>query len=425
MYVLPRHRLTTLPLLLCALSLALALFGPASAGASSGLSALQLQLLRQMRVAGSSSAAYVYDVSARAPLFGQGSTRSLPPASVEKLYTSATALMLLGPNARLSTAVLGVGSLDAGGVWHGSLYLRGSGDPTFGSSAFIRSAYGGLGASVGTLARQLAAGGIRRVEGPIVGDESFLDALRGGPTTDYAPDSEVEGTLSGLAFNRGAVGNQHGSHAPAAYAASQLRNALRALRVSVSGPVSASAAPVGAQLLAQVQSPPLSTLLGLMDRASDNFFAEMLVKDIGALAGGSGSTRAGATVVAKTLKKDFAIDASVVDGSGLSRSDRTSPLAVVTLLNALAGTATGNVLAADLAVPGRSGTLVSRMRGTTAAGRCQAKTGTLNGVSNLAGWCRSLGGHTLAFCFFIDGRSTLAAHELQDRMTVAVARYAP
>ena len=73
--------------------------------------------------------------------------------------------------------MLGAGTLDDEGTWHGTLYLRGGGDPTFGSSAFIRSAYGGQGASVSSLAQQLAARGIHRVEGRIVGDESFLDSL--------------------------------------------------------------------------------------------------------------------------------------------------------------------------------------------------------------------------------------------------------
>jgi D-alanyl-D-alanine carboxypeptidase/D-alanyl-D-alanine-endopeptidase (penicillin-binding protein 4) len=401
------------------------MFVPAGSAAAGGLTALQTQLLAQMRLAGPRSGAYVYDVSAHTPLFGQNSARALPPASVEKLYTSTVALWLLGPTGHLSTNVLGVGSLDAEGVWHGDLYLRGGGDPTFGSTPFIRTYYGGLGASVSTLARQLAARGIRRVEGSIVGDESFLDSLRGGPSTGYARDVEVEGTLSGLAFNRGAAGHERGAHAPAAYAAAQLRAALRAAHVSVADPIATGVTPAGAQPLAAVASPSLATLLGLMDRSSDNYFAETLLKDLGALFGGAGSTRAGAALVARTLAEHLAIHPTVVDGSGLSHSDRTSPLEVVTLLNALSGTPDGSVLRADLAIAGRSGTLVRRMRGTSAAGRCQAKTGTLNGVSNLAGWCQTLGGHTLAFGFLIDGEGELTAHEVQDRMTIALARYAP
>jgi len=377
-----------------------------------------------MHAAGGGSGAYVYDVSAHAPLFAQNAARAVPPASVEKLYTSTSALLLMGANAHLSTSVLGAGALDAEGVWHGDLYLRGGGDPTFGSTPFVHSAYGGMGASVTTLAQQLTARGIRRVEGQIVGDESFLDSLRGGPTTGYAQDPEVEGTLSGLSFNRGEVGSERGSHAPAQFAALALLHALRALHVSVTQGVSAAPAPAGAQPLAQVASPPLATLLGLMDRPSDNFFAETLLKDLGALYGGAGSTPAGAAVVRRAMAQHVGIHPTVYDGSGLSHADRTSPLEVVSLLDAVSGTPVGTVLRSDLAVVGESGTLARRMRGTTAAGRCQAKSGTLNGVSNLAGWCQGEGGHTVAFCFLLDGDGELAAHELQDVMTIALARYA-
>jgi serine-type D-Ala-D-Ala carboxypeptidase/endopeptidase (penicillin-binding protein 4) len=407
--------------LLCALGL-LAL--PQAAEASIGTAALQSFLGKEMHHAGPSSGAYVYDVSAHTPLYAENSTRADPPASVEKLYTSTTALLLMGSAAHLSTSVLGVGALETDGVWRGDLYLRGGGDPTFGSTPFIHSWYGGLGASVTTLAQQLAARGIRSVDGQIVGDESFLDSLRGGPTTDYAQDPEVEGTLSGLAFNRGEVGSERGGHAPAQYAALQLLHALRTLHVSVSDGVAAAPSPAGAQSLAQVDSPPLATLLGLMDRPSDNFFAETLVKDLGALYGGAGSTPAGAAVVRSTMAQRIGIHPVVYDGSGLSHADRTSPLEVVSLLNAVSGTQIGTVLRSDLAVAGESGTLALRMRGTSAAGRCQAKTGTLNGVSNLAGYCQATDGHTLAFCFLIDGSGELTAHELQDAMAIAVARYA-
>jgi D-alanyl-D-alanine carboxypeptidase/D-alanyl-D-alanine-endopeptidase (penicillin-binding protein 4) len=398
---------------------------PASAMASTGTTALQSQLTRAMHHAGGLSGAYVYDISTHTPLFAANSTRADPPASVEKLYTSTTALLLMGPEARLSTSVYGAGQLDAEGTWHGTLYLRGGGDPTFGSGAFIKATYGGQGASVSALAQEIYARGIRRIDGQVVGDESFLDSLRGGPTTDYAQDPEVEGTLSGLAFNRGEVGSERGPHAPAAYAALQLLHALRALHVTVSDGIGTGVTPAGTTQLAIVHSPPLSTLLGLMLRPSDNYFAEMLLKDLGAYFGGAGSTPAGAAVVRNTMAAKLGIHPTLYDGSGLSHADRTSPLEVTSLLVAVAGTQIGTILRSDVAVAGESGTLELRMRGTSAQGRCQAKTGTLNGVSNLAGWCQSASGQTLAFCFLIDGTGETYAHELQDEMTIALARYTP
>ena len=183
-------------------------------------------------------------------------------------------------------------------MWEGSLYLRGGGDPTFGSSAFIRAHYGGVGASVSTLASQLVrTDGIHRITGSVLGDESWFDSLRGEPSSDYAPDPFLEGTLSGLAFNRGASGSERGAHAPAAYAARELWATLKNDGVSIAGHSGAASTPAGASQLAQVDSPTIAQLLGLTLPPSDNFFAETLVKDLGALYGGAGTTAAGASVV--------------------------------------------------------------------------------------------------------------------------------
>ena len=385
--------------------------------------ALSAQLSHELSTAGSQSGAYVYDLTTATPLFAERSEVARAPASVEKLYTSATALELMGPAATLSTTVLGVGHLGANGVWDGSLYLRGGGDPTFGSTSFIDGHYYGQGAPVSVLAEQLVkTDGIRSVTGSVYGDESYLDSLRGEPSSDYLFDPFLEGVLSSLAFNRGETGAEKGPHAPAEYAALQLRGALRSAGATVHGG-GAATTPVGATLLATVNSPPLTTLLGLMLPPSDNFFAETLVKDLGARYGGAGTTATGAAVVRATLASHFDIHPSVVDGSGLSRSDHTSPLQVVTLLSDLSHSPLGTTLRKDLAVAGESGTLSERMRGTPAAGHCQAKTGTLTGASNLAGYCQAANGNVLAFAIFNDGIETGTAHLVQDNMVVTLARY--
>lgn len=394
-----------------------------SAAAAAGGAALRAGLGRAMSAAGGGSGAYVYDLSARRVLYAIRPDVARPPASVEKLYTSTAALERLGPDYRIPTSVLGTGSLDSSGVWHGDLYLRGGGDPTFGDAGFVQRAYG-QGATVGELARQLAEqAGISKVEGRVLGDESLFDALRGGPRTGFRADFDIGGTLSALAFDRGLVGPRAGLHAPAAYAADQLSAALHGAGVSVSGGADTGAAPSSATLLARVQSPPLSALLGLMNRPSDNFFAEMLVKELGSRSGDAGTTPAGVAVVTRALRA-LHVSATVVDGSGLSRADRSSPRQIVTLLDTLAPTTVGSTLRASLPVAGRTGTLSRRMRGTAAAGRCQAKTGTINGVSNLAGYCRAQGGHTLAFAILMTGVPVGTAHALQDNMTVTLARFA-
>ncbi len=427
---LPRNRLpspTALPTLVRRALLATfcaCLFAPSAASASGALAGLQADLSHQLALAGPADGAYVYDITAKAPLFSERASTMRPPASVEKLYTATTALARMGPSARLSTTVFGTGRLAPGGVWEGNLYLRGGGDPTFGSSGFIRSHYDGVGASVSTLATQLMrTEGIHRITGSVLGDESFLDSLRGEPSSNYAPDPFLEGTLSGLAFNRGATGSERGPHAPAAYAAHELWAALKGDGVSIAGHSAAATTPVGASQLAQVASPTVTQLLGLMLPPSDNFFAETLVKDLGALYGGAGTTSAGAAVVRETIGSLLDIHPQVVDGSGLSEADKTSPYQVADLLVELASTPIGPVLRDSMAVAGETGTLAERMRNTGAAGRCQGKTGTLTGVSNLVGYCDAANGHTLAFAIFTDGIPTETAHVFQDHMAITIADY--
>jgi D-alanyl-D-alanine carboxypeptidase/D-alanyl-D-alanine-endopeptidase (penicillin-binding protein 4) len=385
-------------------------------------SALSARLNHELSAGGSQSGAYVYDLTTSTPLFAERAEVAHPPASVEKLYTATTALELMGPTARLSTSVLGTGHLGSNGRWEGNLYLRGGGDPTFGSTAFIDSRYDGEGTSVSALAALVKAAGIRSVTGSVDGDESYWDSLRGDPYSDYAPDPELEGSLSALEFNRGETGPEQGPNAPAAYAALELRGALRADGVSVHSGTAATAPPT-ATTIATASSPTLSTLLGLTLPPSDNYFAESLLKDLGARYGGSGTTAAGAAVVRSTIARVFNLHPYLIDGSGLSHSDHTSPLQVVSLLSAIAHSPLGTTLRGDLAVAGQTGTLSERMRSTPADGRCQAKTGTLNGVSNLAGYCKAADGNILAFAIFNDGIPTETAHVVQDRVAVTLASY--
>jgi D-alanyl-D-alanine carboxypeptidase/D-alanyl-D-alanine-endopeptidase (penicillin-binding protein 4) len=388
------------------------------------LASLQADLAHELSLAGAGSGAYVYDLTANQALFSERGSALHPPASVEKLYTASTALTLMGAGASLSTSVLGTGRLAPGGVWEGNLYLRGGGDPTFGSSSFIDAHYGGDGASVGTLASQLVrSDGIHQITGSVFGDESYLDSLRGEPSSGYAPDPFLGGRLSGLAFNRGSSGSERAQHAPAAYAAHELWRALKADGVRILGSSKAAVTPAEAVQLAQVSSPTLAQLLGLMLPPSDNYFAETLIKDLGARYGGAGTTATGAGVVRRTIASLARIHPHLLDGSGLSRSDLTSPQQVTDLLVKLAPTAIGSVLRGDLAVAGHTGTLETRMRHTAAAGRCEGKTGSLIGVSNLAGYCQSAEGHLLAFAIFNDGISVETARAYQDHMAITIASY--
>ncbi len=392
--------------------------------APAGAQSLQSTIVRQLARAGGASGAYVLDTTTGQPLAAVRATVGRNPASVEKLYTTATALLRLGPAATLDTTVLGAGTLDDAGTWHGDLYLHGGGDPTLGGPGFAQGAYGVTGPTIDDLAAQLQAAGIAAVTGSVLGDESLLDGLRGPPATGDALDvTDLGGPLSGLLFDRGLATKPHQrlSTHPALVAAQRLATALRQLHVHVAGRTGERVAPPGTTALATVSSPPLATLVRLTLVPSDNFIAELLLKVLGARLGGAGSSAAGVAVVRATIAR-LGIHPTIADGSGLSRADRTSPRQVVALLEALRTNAS---LRAGLPVAGRTGTLALRMRHTTAQDRCDAKTGTLSNVSALAGYCRAANDHLLAFAFIENHVSTLRAKKVEDGLAVTLARLRP
>ncbi|MGH2916895.1 MAG: D-alanyl-D-alanine carboxypeptidase, partial [Solirubrobacteraceae bacterium] len=192
------------------------------------------------------------------------------------------------------------------------------------------------------------------------------------------------------------------------------------VRVARHTPVRAGTTPPGAAPLAKVASPTIASLIALTNTPSDNYFAETLLKDLGARFGAGGTTAAGAAVVRAQMAASFAIHPRLDDGSGLSRYDRTTPVGVVMLLRAMAG---DPQFTDSLAVAGETGTLSDEMRGTYAQGRCRGKTGSLHDVSNVAGYCQARNGHTLAFALLMNGIAPYYAHPIQDAMLVALARY--
>jgi D-alanyl-D-alanine carboxypeptidase/D-alanyl-D-alanine-endopeptidase (penicillin-binding protein 4) len=361
-------------------------------------------------------------------LFAERPTARRLPASVEKLYTTVTALFTLGADARLTTTVLGDAAVSADGTYHGALYLRGGGDPTFGDQGFDQEMYGtGVGATVEQLVKGLKAAGIRRVSGPIVADESYLDSRRGGPNSGYKASTVLEGELSGLAYDDGftSSGETQLQTQPALWAGEALATMMRQSGIVVPKAIKVrtGVTPAAASDLAQVQSPPLSTLIELTNSPSDDFFAETLLKDIGKHSANVGSTAAGAAVVRSVIARKLGLHPTLDDGSGLSRRDRTTAAQVVTLLREMRD---DPAFYDSLAIAGIRGTMAEEMLKTRAADNCRGKTGTLHDVANLVGYCTAANGDQLAFAFLMnDLHNSTTGHELEDLMGEALANYAP
>jgi D-alanyl-D-alanine carboxypeptidase/D-alanyl-D-alanine-endopeptidase (penicillin-binding protein 4) len=393
-------------LLATLLALAATAAGAAPAAAYDA-AALKTALAREMARASPSSSAYVRDLTSGRELYALRATTARVPASVEKLYTTATALLRLGPLATLDTRAVSDGALDAGGVLHGDLVLVGGGDPFFGSAEATQ------------LARAVKAGGVRRIDGAVVGDESAFDRLRSGCCSGYDPD--LGGVLSALAYDRGWHAGALQLDA-ARFAAGRFAAQLRAIGVRSSGTPHAGSAPAAAGEIARQSSMDVRTLIRFVNVPSNNFAAEMLLKALGSRYGAAGSTRAGAAVVRATVAR-LALRPQVSDGSGLSRSDRTTPRDVVGLLGRMAQPEIGDTFRGSLAIAGETGTVKARMRGTAAFRRCRVKTGTLRAVSALAGYCHTRGGDDVAFALLMNRVTSFAgAHAIQDRIAAAIAQ---
>ncbi len=381
---------------------------------------LQRRLRRALAHAGRQVGLVVEDVTTGRILYSVNPNVARPPASVEKLYTTVAALNLLGPNAHLQTTALGQGTLRHGGVWQGNLYLRGGGDPTFGDGSWNQAYEDGYGPTALQLARQLRHDGVRRVTGHIFADDSLFDNDLGGPATNNLPDTpDYGGELSALVYDHGMSAR---GMPPAVFAAHELALTLRGEGVRVGAAGRTRTTPSGAAQLATVQSQPISELVRLMDVPSDDLIADMLAKQLGARLLGQGTLLAGATEIQDAIAGAYKLHPTILDGSGLDRDDRTSPAEVVSLLRQVWNTPTGQVLHAALPIVGKQGTVQSLGVHTPAQDHCVAKTGTLDSVTNLAGYCRARGRGSLAFALMIDGPANYIAMPMLSRVVAAIAR---
>jgi D-alanyl-D-alanine carboxypeptidase/D-alanyl-D-alanine-endopeptidase (penicillin-binding protein 4) len=381
---------------------------PAGAAAERTLPARLARALAVPHVDASRSAAIAVDLSTGEVVYRRNRARSLAPASTEKLALSFTLLSRLGPVYRIETRVLGAGQLD-GATWRGDVVLQGAGDPSLSS------------ADLGRMAAQVRAQGIRRVDGRILGDESFYDTRRTAPGWKAGYFIGESPPLSALVVDRARIAGRT-SRTPALAAAVLFRDALRRAGVAVTGAAVAGRPATEDVQLARHLSAPLQRLLQAVNGESDNFSAEMLLKHLGAVDRGKGTTGAGAAVVNETLR-DAGISLSgvrVVDASGLSLLDRQTVDALVGILVLAWGDPLlrGSFLS-TLAVAGRSGTLEDRLRRPPTVGNVWAKTGTTSRASALAGYVAG----RYAFAVIQNGSpiSSWWARRAQDRFVTVLA----
>ncbi len=392
--------------------------------AAADLSSTITRILERNDVDTPDTGAVVWNLDTAQQLYADDGTTPLAPASNLKLVTSAAALLNWGPEHRFPTDLYGPNVPVYQGVLYGNLYLKGYGDPSLSTLVFQRQVLGFATSSFEGFARRLHRLGVRTLNGSVLGDESWFDTVRTGG--DWKPGLQLEcGPLSALSADEG-LRNGVRVRSPALYAAQLLTRALRGAGIAVTGKPGTGTVPDGAELLKRQFSAPLGVLLAHMNKESDNFFAEMLLKGLGKDFAGVGSTADGLRVVRATLDSlglpldDFTLH----DGSGLSYLDRVTPEAIMQLLFTMGRCVYTPAYYNSLAIAGVDGTLDDRMRGTAAAGNAHAKTGTLDIASCLSGYVRSADGRMAGYSIIVNGAAVnwASAMKAQDAIVETLAR---
>jgi D-alanyl-D-alanine carboxypeptidase/D-alanyl-D-alanine-endopeptidase (penicillin-binding protein 4) len=334
------------------------------------------------------------------PLVDDGRGPSMP-ASTLKLLTTAAALEVLGPDHTFATRVV------AGGRSGGSarIVLVGGGDPFLAGKQSTSGPTRGD-ASLQTLARLTAAR--LHARGTHEVSLAYDTSLFTGPRVNshwpasYLPD--VVSPITALWADEGLNPSGYGRVPdPPSTAAALFATFLRKDGIEVAPAIGQQRARPHATELARVTSLPLADIVERVLQLSDNEGAEVLAHQVGLAVEGEGSYAAGVRGVTKTLTRlglDLH-DATIQDGSGLSRHDRLDAETLVQLLQ-LASSPTHPELrsvVSGLPVAAYDGSLDDRFEGSPGRGLVRAKTGTLQGTSALAGITTDARGRPLVFAF--------------------------
>lgn len=347
----------------------------------------------------------IYNPLTQDTLVSINHTESMIPASNTKLFTTATALELMGGDYPISTKILTEDVDLSDGTIEGNIYIKGFGNPTFSSD------------DLENLVNQLYQFGLRKVKGNVVGDDTYFDDVYS--RDDWISEERANVKLppiSALVIDRNrtvVTKKRKGRYRnyfvnvdnPPLFAAKKLMEKLIAYGVEVEGKSISGQTIDNAKLLVE-SSIELRELLKEINKSSDNFYAECLFKALGsAYSGQQGNSFFSTQAILNYIEDNsiYSTGTTIVDGSGISRFDQVTAAALVGLLEKVYF----NIKQFDdffnsLSIAGVDGTLRKRMIGTPAENNFRGKTGTLNGVSSIAGFVTTADDDDLIVCMMFE-----------------------
>ena len=357
------------------------------------------QMLEEPLLQQSQMGLMVYDLTADTTIYDWHATQTMRPASTMKLVTAITALDRLGGEYQYSTSLYYSGTI-SNHFFTGDIICKGGMDPTFDDGDLT------------LFVDKLRGLGIDTLRGRLVADVSMKDTLMWGEGWCWDDDNP---TLTPLLIGKKAT------------FMSRLNKKLTDAGIVLMGAKTCEGRlPAKATHVATVSHSIDHTMQRMM-KESDNLYAESMFYQIAASTTVRRPGAKQAREVVNALIGRLGLNADnykIADGSGLSLYDYLSPeLEVALLKHAWTKREIYDHLLPTLPIAGIDGTLRKRMKGTWAEGNVKAKTGTVTGVSCLAGYCTAPNGHRLCFSIMNQGVLTISrARDFQDRLCEAMCK---
>ena len=370
----------------------------------------------------------IYDPLMQDTIFALNENRPMTPASLTKLFTTSISLNIMGGEHKLSTRLYSDDINFNDGTLNGNLYIKG-----FGNSVFSDF-------ELQELVDDLVQKGIKNISGNIIGDDSYLDNIY--TREDWIEDEGANihlPPISALVLDRNRTTIRkkirrryrfltEAVKDPPIFAANRLNEKLLSAGIEVKGKVLKGVTPQKVYLISE-KTVLLKNLISLINKHSDNFLAECLFKTLGAESSGlQGNSIFSQQAIQKFLKENniYTKGTEIVDGSGISRSDQVTPLAINGIMEKMYFDLVHyEDFYNALSIAGVDGTLGGRMIGTKAENNFRGKTGTLNGVSGLSGYLMTTDSNdliiTIIFEFNKGGWGFY--RDIQDQIIVLLANW--